>query len=614
MPRRSSQTPQTLSDFLTDSYTVSRLKKLAALVAKGLPTRKAELITVIEGVMRDPEKLRAHWGKLDTLQQAAVSETLYAESLTFDADGFRAKYGKDPGWGALRDYGEGNPSRLWLFIHQNHLPRDLAQRLKPFVPPPKTTQIECVAELPQNVTLSWEQYDYSSRKRQIVTEDVSLYICDTERTAQHDLLAILRLIDVGKVRVSEKTQRVTQAGARAITEVLAGGDFYEPTESKDPWETEPGAMKAFAWPLILQAARLASSSSGKLQLTSAGKKALTAIAPKTLRTAWDRWLKTTLLDELNRVNAIKGQTGKGKRNLTAVSQRRATIVEALKECPPHRWMTFSAFSRFMRAAGHRFAVTRNAWTLYIAEVHYGSLGDEGFGGWNILQERYMMAFLFEYAATMGLIDVAYIHPSGARRDHHELWGTDDLDCLSRYDGLMYLRINALGAWCLGMVDEYVAQAVEERLVLKVLPNRDIVATEPLSAGDALFLDQFAAQTSEGVWKLDEKKLVRMLEDGHAVKDVEAFLKARSGGELPQNVAVFLGDTHTRASQLTAVGPALLIAVTDASLAKQFAHERSLRSLCMLAGENHLVVPSEKETAFRRALRKLGYALPAGQVK
>ena len=583
-------------------------------MAKGLPTRKAELITVIENVMRDPEKLEALWGKLDTLQQAAVREALHTGSLTFDADGFRAKYGREPDWGVLRDYGEGNPSLLRLFIHQDHLPRELAERIKPFAPKPKKTQVQCVTELPQKMTLSWEQYDYQRRNNRMVTEEVPLWVCDTERTSQHDLLAILCLIDTGKVRVSEKTQRVTQAGARVITEVLAGGDFYEPAESSDPWEIQPGAMKAFAWPLILQSAGLATSSGGKLQLTSAGKKALTAKAHQTRRTAFNRWLKTTMLDELNRVNAIKGQTGKGKRKLTAVSKRRATIVRALGECPPHRWMPFDAFSRFMRAAGHRFVVTRDAWTLYIADPHYGSLGYEGFGGWNILQERYMLAFLFEYAATMGLIDVAYIHPSGARRDHHELWGADDLDGLSRYDGLMYIRINALGAWCLGLADEYIPQAFEQRSVLKVLPNRDIVAIEPLSPGDALFLDQFAVQTSEGVWKLDEKKILRMLEGGHAVRDVEAYLLAKSGEKLPQNVAVFLDDTNTRALQLTAVGPALLIAVGDASLAKQLAYERSLRSLCMLVGENHLVVPSEKENAFRRALRQLGYALPAVQAK
>ena len=41
-----------------------------------------------------------------------------------------------------------------------------------------------------------------------------------------------------------------------------------------------------------------------LQLTPAGKKALTSQADKNLRTIWIRWLETTLLDELNRVNGL----------------------------------------------------------------------------------------------------------------------------------------------------------------------------------------------------------------------------------------------------------------------------------------------------------------------
>ncbi|MCZ6677363.1 MAG: hypothetical protein O7E52_08940 [Candidatus Poribacteria bacterium] len=596
-------------DFLTN-YTVPLLKKLAALVKTGLPTRKADLIRVIQTAMSDTQKLQKLWAKLDTLQQAAIKEALYGESLTFDADGFRAKYGKDPGFGVLREYGGGNPSLLSLFIHHNHLPRDLAQRLRPFVPKPKDTQVQSIGELPQTATLSWEEYDYRRGDRKTVTQEVSLIVAETERAAQQDLYAILRLISTGKVRVSEKTQRVTKASAKTITDVLAGGDFYPPVESDDPWETQPGAMKAFGWPLILQSARLASSSGSKLQLTAAGKKALTGQADQTLRTAWTRWLKTTLLDELNRVNVIKGQTGKGKRQLTAVSKRREPIVQALQQCPPHQWVAFSDFSRFMRAAGFRFTVSRDPWTLYIEDANYGSLGYDGFGGWNILQERYMLAFLFEYAATMGIIDVAYIHPSGARQDHHELWGTDDLDCLSRYDGLVYFRINALGAWCLGLADAYVPKAFEQQPVLKVLANQDIVAVKPLSAADSLFIEQFTTRTSDDVFKLEAKKLLQMLEDGHAMKEIIGFLKAKSDGEICENVVVFLRDIERRASQLKAVGNALLIEVKEPSLATQFAHERSLQSLCILAGENYLVVPADKEKAFRRALRQLGYALPA----
>jgi hypothetical protein len=53
--------------------------------------------------------------------------------------------------------------------------------------------------------------------------------------------------------------------------------------------------------------------------------------------------------------------------------------------------------------------------------------------------------LFEYAATLGVVDVAYAGPRGARDDHRDLPGADARDCLSRYDGLAAIRVNELGA-------------------------------------------------------------------------------------------------------------------------------------------------------------------------
>jgi hypothetical protein len=46
-------------------------------------------------------------------------------------------------------------------------------------------------------------------------------------------------------------------------------------------------------------------------------------------------------------------------------------------------------------------------------------------------------------------------PAGnkARPDFYDAWGTDDLALLSRYDGLRYIRLNALGAYCLVCVPE-----------------------------------------------------------------------------------------------------------------------------------------------------------------
>ena len=105
----------------------------------------------------------------------------------------------------------------------------------------------------------------------------------------------------------------------------------------------------------------------------------------------------------------------------------------------------------MQAAGFRFEVTHDPWSLYICDPQYGSLGYDGYGGWNILKERHLLCLLFEYAAPLGMIDIAYEHPAGARGDFHGQWGTDDLTFLSRYDGLRYFRLTTLGEFILGQI-------------------------------------------------------------------------------------------------------------------------------------------------------------------
>jgi hypothetical protein len=608
MPRgRRNGQPQALREVL-ENYTVPNLKALAQVLKEGVPTRKADLVALIVRHLEDADHLRRLWDAMDKLQQAAVSEVVHSPSEVFDANGFRAKYGRDPDFGS-RQWGDiKDASLLCLFIYNGRIPGDLKQRLRAFVPPPRASEIKTVESLPSTVRQS--HFDYDSRQK--VTEEVPLTVCEMERVAQHDLQAVLRLIDAGKVSVSAKTNRVSAAGARAVAEVLQGGDFYDLEETLDSWGDEKiGPIKAFAWPLIVQAAGLAELAGTKLQLTTAGKRALTSAPHTVINRAWKRWLKTTLLDEFNRVHTIKGQTGKGKRQMTAPSSRRAVLVDALAACPPYQWIAFDEFSRIMRAAGHTFEVARDLWPLYISDANYGSLGYSGFGEWHVVQARYILTFLMEYAATLGLIDVAYIDPAGARPDYGNLWGVDDLGCLSRYDGLLYLRINGLGAWCLGITEDYASPPVIERPVLTVLPNMEIVATEPLSPVDVLFLEQIAEQKADFVWQLERVKLLEAVEQGHALPGIVAFLEAKSSNTLPDNVVIFLKETAERAVRLVERGPALLIEAQDTLLAQLIANDSRTRSLCMLAGERHLVVPVENERAFRRSLRELGYGLPKG---
>lgn len=93
-----------------------------------------------------------------------------------------------------------------------------------------------------------------------------------------------------------------------------------------------------------------------------------------------------------------------------------------------------------------------------------------------------------------------------------------------------------------------------------------------------------------------------------MSDVVDFLRAKSENALPDNVAIFFQEEAERTLSLVARGPALLIEARDAVLAQLIARDSRTRSLCMVAGERHLVIPADTESTFRRALHELGYGV------
>lgn len=601
--------------------TVDQLKALADLLPAGkIPTRKAELVDYVSRQLQG-NSLKRLWKQCDRLQQAVISEVVHSSDDRYQPARFVNKYGQEPTWGTGNWFSYNHkPSILGLFFYSYTLPQDLKAQLKAFVPPPEPTRIQSIETLPTALSRTEQEYDYRTRKRKTQAIELPLHSQETEAIARRDLQTVLRLVDLGKVTISDKTFYPTGATLTAIADVLEAGDYYSDwTETRSPvgreYDYPIGQIKPFAWVMILQAGKLVELSGKRLSLTKAGQKALNQPAEKTLQLLWKTWLKTTVLDELRRVDSIKGQTGKGKRSLTAVAGRRSKIVAALKDCPPGRWVASTDFFRYMIAAGHEFEVSRNPESLTMEG--YGSLYEANF---LLLEARYILCFLFEYVSTLGLIDVAYIHPDDGVFNFQT---NVDLDfyyrrCLSRYDGLVYFRLTPLGAYFLELSDRYTPAAIPQTQVLRVLPNLEVVAVQQLTRADRLLLDAFLQPVSDAVWQLESAKLLDAIAQGRSVDELQKFLTANSSEALPQPVVQFLADLQTRTTSLQDLGSARLIRCSDAALATLIANDSRTKAYCFLADQpkaivdgqaSYLVVPIETETKFRNALKKLGYSLP-----
>lgn len=585
------------------NLTVDDLKlRLSLLDADAKSQRKADLIDALKASLTG-DGVKRQWDRLTGLEQAAVAEACHAPDLLHQEARFEAKYGNlpafsEPSGDGLPSYGweKKNPTRLTLFLYSERyarviqVPQDLAEALRSFVPEPAAVRIS-ILDGPK--------------------EEDGLIVRSTEGDALAEIMALLRLAEQGNLSATAKTGMPTAAGRKCISECLSGGDFFPEEISSPPdrksWQQVIGDIKPVGWIRLLQSAGYLDSGKSRSKLTPAGIKALTKPSAQIIRDLWKSWLTTKTFDEFNRIEVIKGQTSKG--HMTAKPPRRQAVVDALSECPPGEWIDLRQFSSFMLAEGFDFEITQDPWKLYLFDQQYGSFGYDGYGGWDVLQLRYLQVFLFEYAATLGLVDIAFVHPAGALQNYDDQWGADDLEWLSRYDGLRCFRITGLGAYCLGMHAGFEPKKPESSLKISVSEDLTIrLPSSPLLPADRLLLETWAEPIAANTWRLDPVRSRDAIERGQSIEDFEAILRNADGNPLEKKVTRFFEIVKSDATAFRSLGDATLFDCRDAETAVTILAEKGFKNLCYRCGETKLVIPAAQLTKFQKKVRSMGFGI------
>ena len=578
----------------------SRLKLIAT--AKKV-TRKADVIEEISRFVLS-EKIKDYWQMLDELDQLAIAEALYYCQGHYYFDRFLAKYNQQPAYFLATGFGSkpvtSNSRYMGLFFYNRNIPEDLQSLLKKFVQKPEATQIITETELPENYLFDPENDpdDYSP-----VTVSI------TEVLIRHDLPVVLNLINQGKITVSDKTGVASSASIRSLEAVLSGGDYYQPEQQIDIDSFEGGPIRpirTYAWPLLLQSSGLVKRNGKKLVLTRKGIKALTSPFSETIKLIYERWRNKGILDEYSRINLVKGQKAKG-RIMADPSQRRIEIDLLLSACPVGKWISIDNLLRYIRAGDYDIKICHDYYRLYLAESGYGTLAYAQ-NPFEVLTGRYIMVYFFEYLATLGMIDIAYIPPYYARSDYRDLWGADDIQFLSRYDGLLYFRLNALGEYCLGLNHQYHYEQAETTHLFEINEQFELILTRNALPDEQQVLNLFAKETDNKQWELSELLTLEALEKGQNTQDFCDFLQQRHAQKLPVEVMDFFTEQNDKATAFSDGGRAQLIH-SSSRLIKFIVSEKTTKNLCQQVDSRIVLVVDKKEKEFRKALKKLGYLLP-----
>lgn len=509
------------------------------------------------------------------VSQLVLSEVIYSSTAYYDHYKFTSKYNKEAVFTAKDQKCSWKKSYSLLgclfFKYDHLLPGYIQNIFKPFAAEPPAFKISAIEQLLEGT---------SSRSSQL--------------SAIKELQAILQLIELKPLKVSDKTNMPSAGTVAILNKIFEGGSYYQGDKVED--------ICAVGW-VLLQAAKLVKRRGTTLELTPKGKKALKGDHAYELKNLWECWLNNKILDEFKRIHNIKGQSSKAmRRAYTDPFERRQMIESLLKILPANVWISIDDVSQAALAHNFDFRVTLNeAWGLYIVDSQYGNLG--GYGNtWPIVEMPYLLCVLFEYAATLGIIDIGYTSPVNKRSDQYSsIWGADQHRFISRYDGLTHIRITDLGSYMLGNSEFFEMQLPKTTITIS---EQNIIDVKSMLISVELknTLDFFAKNIAEQQWQLSEASIASALKNGAKLTTLTSTLNSYDV-KIPLLLSELFESFTQNKNKLKLKDKLFLYECESSSLENTIIRNKSM-SYAIRADERLIAIPEKKQEKFSAEMLKL----------
>ncbi|MDC0535504.1 hypothetical protein OAO18_06810 [Francisellaceae bacterium] len=446
------------------------------------------------------------WQSLDEIEQNYIAE--YITNKQVDNFKFKHKYGRSLLSQVKAQYYYSDFGALSCLFFDGYFPEELQALFKPYIQKPRAYALEVTPQ------------------KDIPAE---IHIKETAINAIKELQLVLKGLMQYKARVGDKTKLPTDATISKIEALFEAPEYYNGSRI----QASVGSIKAFSWVLMLQVSRYLKKTGSSLDVTPKGIKSFKDKPQDVVQSIWNDWIYSKQFDEIKRITNLKGQGSKAaKNNFTDVSVRRQIIHQCLQSLPANEWISVESLFKHAVLNDYIFDVTKNHGTgLYYANPQSASIQDYRYT-WAVLEEPYFLCVLFEYAATLGLIDVGYQSPRGVRTDKVSDWVDFDEGFVSRYDGLRYIRINALGAYVLGIDQAFNVSLPEGNIIINE-QNRVSYSAGIIPVEIEETLNQFAENHSSDEWTLSEASIIDAIRAGAKFTDLKNLFK-REKVTLPEN--------------------------------------------------------------------------------
>ncbi|AMO58435.1 hypothetical protein GZ77_19050 [Endozoicomonas montiporae] len=569
-----------------ETETVETLKKcyVTYFGVKPKQVRKAWLTEAMAEGLSDEALVKPYFQNLSELEKSLVKESVFNYKGLVERGRFEAKYGDfpedDERYGMFY-YGPGIAKPLSVFFYSVDrydsssvkIPDELQAVLKRFIDEPEVDALP-VDTLPETLPDGYQVFE-------------------REQVAQSEFHSLLMLLQNKQIKVSDKTGVASLATLKKVTKEVH--EYYDDESCREAKGMQ--YIASFGWLRMMGNSKFTKQS--KATLVQAKK--TSSHFSENIKDIWDQWVSNRKFDEFNRINNIKGQTGKGKRYFTDVVNRREDIIGYLKDCPQGKWINFSDFSKYLFLTGSELEITTESHYLYIYNSDWGEFYN---AAWDQLEALYLRCFLVEYAATLGLVDVVMAAPN-EEGVYYDDFG--DMECLSRYDGLRFFRLTPLGSYVLGLTDSYESKSPERKATsLSIHRQGRIVFDSKPEPWEQQFLSLYAGKSKETDWKLSRKKIMEATQVGGSVEELKTFLIDRESQPfLPEDCEGLLKQAEANREGVKLQSHALIMTCKSKEIVDLIMNDKVLSKWCQCLGKLQIVIPENKEKAFRDSLNELG---------
>ncbi len=284
------------------------------------------------------------------------------------------------------------------------------------------------------------------------------------------------------------------------------------------------------------------------------------------------------------------------------------LIDLVKGLPVGEWVSVS---NILNYAQYRDLIKMPCWSNGYAALQYDGPSPYRHGGierqlvtadkaFVFVEKPGLLSGFFLFAA-LGWLDIAYETPAG-------ILGKD---YFSAYDGLRYVRLNALGASLFGnTVEPYTPKIATTTQALRFDDQSLLIFCDPDNKVAETVLANYAERVSPTRFRVTADTFLTDCKTKAQLKTKINLFSKSVAPDLPSNWTTFFAELLAKAEPFTTVSNLTIFAIPadNQALIRLLAQDSVLKSLVIKAEGYRILVDTGQVAAVKKRLRELGYLL------